>query len=172
VSATELSASLRSLAEGAERGVAALGAEVGGAAIGGVGIDAVDIERFGRVLRRRPALAARLFTPSELAYARTATDPVPRLANRFAAKEAAMKAFGVGLGAFSFTDVEVARSGLEAPVLVVHGAAESLARRHGVVRLHLSLTHTALVAMAVVVAEGGGSAVGGLAPAAGDTERP
>ena len=122
----------------------------------GVGIDAVDLDRFARVLDRRAGLASRLFTGGELAYARAASDPVPRLSTRFAAKEATMKALGVGLGAFTFHDVEVVRVGLDAPWLVLHGAADELARRAGVVRWHLSLTHTGQVGMAVVVAEGAG----------------
>ena len=89
----------------------------------GVGIDAVEIERFARVLARRTGMADRLFTPGELAYARAASDPVPRLSTRFTAKEAAMKALGVGLGAFPFHDVEVVRDGLDAPRLVLHGSA-------------------------------------------------
>ena len=121
----------------------------------GVGIDAVDLERFGRALQRRASLADRLFTAGELAYARAATNPVPRLSTRFAAKEAVMKALGVGLGAFPFHAVEVVRVGLDAPGLVLSGAAEALARRSGVARWHLSLTHTGDVAMAMVVAEGG-----------------
>ena len=121
----------------------------------GVGIDAVDLERFGRALRRRAALADRLFTAGELAYARAAANPVPRLSTRFAAKEAVMKALGVGLGAFPFRSVEVVRVGLDAPGLVLSGAAEARARRSGVARWHLSLTHTGEVALALVVAEGG-----------------
>ena len=84
-----------------------------------------------------------------------ASDPVPRLSTRFAAKEATMKALGVGLGAFPFADVEVVRNGLEAPSLVLHGSALAPAEQAGVVRWHLSLTHTDQVAMAMVVAEGG-----------------
>ena len=99
--------------------------------VAGVGIDAVDIGRFARVLARRTHLADRLFTVGELAYARAAADPVPRLSTRFAAKEATMKAFGVGLGSFPFHDVEVVREGLEAPRLVLHGDALALARRDG-----------------------------------------
>lgn len=125
----------------------------------GVGIDAVDLQRFGRALERRAALADRLFTAGELAYARAASDPVPRLSTRFAAKEAVMKALGVGLGAFPFHAVEVVREGLEAPELVLSGAAEALARRSGVARWHLSLTHTGDVALALVVAEGGAGSV-------------
>ncbi|MGA3148947.1 MAG: holo-ACP synthase [Acidimicrobiales bacterium] len=122
----------------------------------GVGVDAVDIERFRRVLGRRTRLADRLFTGGEQAYAGAASDPVPRLSTRFAAKEATMKALGVGLGAFPFTDVEVVRHGLDAPCLVLHRSALELAGDAGVLRWHLSLTHTDQVAMAVVVAEGGG----------------
>ena len=66
----------------------------------GVGIDAVDIPRFADLLERRPALAARLFTAGERSYAAGLAKPAPSLAARFAAKEAVMKALGVGLGAF------------------------------------------------------------------------
>ena len=100
-------------------------------------------------------MADRLFTAGELAYARSAADPGPRLSTRFAAKEAVMKALGVGLGAFSFHDVEVVRIGLEAPGLVLSGGAEAMAARQGVSRWHLSLSHTGEVAVALVVAEGG-----------------
>jgi holo-[acyl-carrier protein] synthase len=145
------------------RGVAeALGAARPGPVVG-VGIDAVDLERFARVLARRPGMTARLFTEGELAYARAASDPVPRLSTRFAAKEAAMKALGVGLGAFPFHDVEVVRSGLDAPWLSLRGAAARLAAEAGIGSWFLSLTHTDHVAMAVVVAEG--AAVGPTASA-------
>jgi holo-[acyl-carrier protein] synthase len=121
----------------------------------GVGIDAVDVDRFRRVLERRPRLADRLFTPAELSYARKAKDPVPRLSTRFAAKEAAMKALGVGLGAFPFAAAEVVRTGVDKPLLVLHGAAGALAEGEGVTGWHLSLTHTDQVALAVAVAVGG-----------------
>ena len=76
----------------------------------GLGIDSVDIPRFGEVLARRPALAVRLFTAGEQRYAAGLANPVPTLAARFAAKEAVMKALGVGLGAFGWADVEVVRA--------------------------------------------------------------
>ena len=119
----------------------------------GVGIDAVDIDRLRAMLDRRRHLAERLFTPGELAYAHHASDPVPRLATRFATKEAVMKALGLGLGAFGFHDVEVLRDGLDAPRLMLHGAAADLADVAGVARWHLSLTHTDSLALAAVVAD-------------------
>ena len=130
-----------------------------GGRVVGIGIDAVDVDRFRRVLDRRRHLTDRLFTPGEQAYARAAADPVPRMSTRFAAKEAVMKALGVGLGAFRFTEVEVVRTGLDAPELVLHGAARALASRAGVDRWLLSLTHTAQVALAVAVAVDGAAAV-------------
>ena len=118
----------------------------------GIGIDGVDIERFRKVLVRTPAVRNRLFTPHELAYATDAVDPVPRLAARFAAKEATMKAFGVGLGAFGFSDVEVVNAPSGAPSLRLDGEARALAERLGVRLLRVSLSHTALYAEAVVAA--------------------
>jgi len=120
----------------------------------GVGIDAVDIDRLRAMLARRRHLAERLFTPGELAYAGHASDPVPRLATRFATKEAVMKALGIGLGAFGFHDVEVVRDGLDAPRLALHRGAADLAHVAGVVCWHLSLTHTDSLALAAVVADG------------------
>jgi holo-[acyl-carrier protein] synthase len=120
----------------------------------GVGIDAVDIDRLRAMLVRRRDLADRLFTSGERVYADRAPDPVPRLATRFAAKEAVMKALGVGIGAFGFHDVEVVRNGFEAPRLAIYGLAADLAQAAGVVCWHLSLTHTDSLALAAVVADG------------------
>ena len=118
----------------------------------GIGIDAVEVERFREVLRRRPRMAERLFTQAERAQGDRWRDPAPRLAARFAAKEAVMKALGVGLGAFSFQDVEVVSQPSGAPSLVLRGEAEALAQRLGVEGWRLSLTHTDSMAQAVAVA--------------------
>jgi holo-[acyl-carrier protein] synthase len=129
-----------------------------GAGIVGVGVDAVDVARFRRVLDRRPGFAARCFTESEQSDATRSTDTVQSLAARFAAKEAVMKALGAGIGSFPLTEVEVRRtSGRGAtrnrPSLWLHGSAAELAGTQGAARLHLSLTHTDDVAIAFVVAE-------------------
>jgi holo-[acyl-carrier protein] synthase len=120
----------------------------------GVGIDTVDVDRFRRTLARRPRLAARLFTDAERAYASRQRDPTERLAARFAAKEAVMKALGVGLGAFAFRDVEVERAASGAPALVLRAAADLLAADRGVREWKVSLSHSAHHAEAVVIALG------------------
>jgi holo-[acyl-carrier protein] synthase len=139
-------------------GVSPASAAAGASQVRGVGIDAVDIDRLRLALTRRPALAERLFTDAERAYAaRLGADPAQRLAARFAAKEATMKAFGSGMGAFAWRDVEVVSeggSGPGAPALRLHGRAAELAAARGIDRWHVSLTHTDAMALAMVVAEG------------------
>jgi holo-[acyl-carrier protein] synthase len=97
-------------------------------------------------------MAERLFTPGERAYAGTLANPVPSLAARFAAKEAVMKALGVGIGAFRFGEVDVTRLPSGAPQLALSGKAEQLAAERGVRGWAISLTHTASAAAAVVLA--------------------
>jgi len=124
------------------------------AGVVGVGLDAVDLDRFRTVLDRRPGIVGRVFTAGERDTAGRRRDPVPALAARFAAKEAVMKAMGVGLGAVSMVDIEVEGGAGSAPSLVLSGAAARLARRLGIDRWHLSLTHTDHQAQAVAVATG------------------
>lgn len=119
----------------------------------GVGIDVVEVPRFREALERTPGLLTKLFTDEERAYVEPARDPAPSLAVRFAAKEATMKALGVGLGAFGFHDVAVARGVKGAPELVVVGRAAELAAAAGVQSWKVSLSHTCSVATAVVIAE-------------------
>ncbi len=120
----------------------------------GLGIDSVDISRLAQMLERRRSMAERLFTPGERSYAARLRNPAPSLAARFAAKEATMKALGVGLGALDLTDVDVRRSGVGPPSLHVTGRGGSLAASLGVTGWMVSLTHTETVASAVVAALG------------------
>ena len=119
----------------------------------GIGIDLVDIDRFRASLERTPSMRTRLFTAVELEYVAPKVDPIPSLAARFAAREAVMKALGVGLGAFGFHDVWVERAASGLPSLVVTAAAADLASAAGVTTWHLSLTHSDHVAAAYVIAE-------------------
>lgn len=118
----------------------------------GIGVDAVDVDRFRKVLARTPSMRTRLFTTTELAYVAAQVDPTASLAARFAAREAVMKSLGVGLGAFGFHDVWVDRGSSGQPFLQIGGAAARLAADRGVGAFHLSITHTDLVAIAYVVA--------------------
>ncbi len=117
-----------------------------------IGLDAVDIERFRVALARTPTMRDRLFVAEELAYVAPKSDPVPSLAARFAAREAVMKALGLGLGSFGFHEVWVTRADSGAPSLVVTGRAAELAAERGITSWGLSLTHTDTLALAVAQA--------------------
>ncbi len=121
--------------------------------IKGIGVDAVDIERFRVSLERTPSMRTRLFTPIELDYVASKADPVPSLAARFAAREAVMKAMGLGLGAFGFHDVWVERAESGLPLLQVTGRAWELAVNRNITAWHLSITHSDLIAIAYVIGE-------------------
>ena len=112
----------------------------------GVGIDVVDVARFGESLERTPALRDRLFTPGE------AGRPLASLAARFAAKEALAKALGAPVG-MAWHDAEVVSESSGRPVLTIRGSVQAQADAQGVVSLHLSLSHDAGIASAVVVLE-------------------
>ena len=118
-----------------------------------IGTDVVDLDRFRLALRRTPSMVERVFTEGERAYALRKKDPTERLAARFAVKEATMKALGVGLGAFKFYDVEVAKARSGEPSLQLSGRAVELAERRGITEWKVSITHSDLIAMAVVIAQ-------------------
>ena len=117
----------------------------------GVGLDAVDVGRFREVLARRPTFVERVFSPGERAEMALRADPVPGFAARFAAKEATMKALGVGLGAFDFSEVEVERTESGQPRLHTSGRAAALAASLGATKFSVTLTHTDGLAAAVVL---------------------
>ena len=120
----------------------------------GVGVDLCEVERLRRTLARTPGFATRVYTDAERDHCGRRRDPAEGLAARFAAKEAVLKALGRGLGACSFRDIEVVRAASGAPSLALHGSAARLAADHGVTAWHVSLTHTATMAEAVVIALG------------------
>lgn len=115
-----------------------------------LGTDVVDLDRFRLALRRTPGMIERVFTEGERAYALRKKDPTERLAARFAVKEATMKALGVGLGAFRFHDVEVVKARTGEPSLRLDNAALRLAGRRGIEGWMVSITHSDLIALAVV----------------------
>ncbi len=114
----------------------------------GIGIDIVDVPRFEKVLARRPKIVDRLFTEGEKLDTKLRPQ---RLAARFAAKEAVMKACGVGVGSTGWKTIEVKKMRSGAPMVVLHGTAQELADRVGIKNMHITLTHTDMTAAAFVV---------------------
>lgn len=119
----------------------------------GVGIDVAEIDRFEEAMRRTPAMADRLFLRSELLLPSGERRGIASLAARFAAKEAVAKALGAPAGLL-WTDCEVWVEDSGRPRLRVTGTVAAAARERGVRSWHISLSHDAGVASAMVVAEG------------------
>ncbi len=117
----------------------------------GVGIDVVPVARFAEALQRSPALAARLFTPTELTTGHGEPRSAESLAARFAAKEALAKALGAG--GMRWTDAEVLTDDAGRPSLAVRGTVAERADSLGVSRWHVSLSHDGGIAAATVIAE-------------------
>jgi holo-[acyl-carrier protein] synthase len=111
--------------------------------IHGIGIDVVEVERIATAIARHgESFLARLFTAAERDYCAAQANPALHFAARFAAKEAASKALGTGIGGHAaWTELEVIRAANGAPKLVLHGSAAAFADAHGITAVQISLSH-------------------------------
>jgi holo-[acyl-carrier protein] synthase len=112
----------------------------------GVGIDVVDVGRFEEALDRTPTLRERLFTQAER------DRPLASLAARFAAKEALAKALGAPTG-MAWHDAEVVSEATGNPEFEIRGSVLARANDLGARNVHVSLSHDAGIASAVVILE-------------------
>jgi holo-[acyl-carrier protein] synthase len=127
-------------------------------AIVGIGVDIIEVERVERALTRLVTgtrFRQRVFTESEIAYCESRGRPrYQSYAARFAAKEAVMKAMGTGWNRdVGWSDIEVVRMRGHAPTIMLRGKAAQFARKCDFARFHLSISHTATLATAYVIAE-------------------
>jgi holo-[acyl-carrier protein] synthase len=122
----------------------------------GIGTDVAEVPRIQKSIERYgDRFLDRIYTPREKAYALSKANTAERLAARFAAKEAGMKAIGTGWNrGVRWQDFEVVNQPSGRPVLQLSGVAQRIAERLGVKRISLSITHTAEMALAVVILEG------------------
>ncbi len=120
----------------------------------GIGTDIASIPRVEAAWKRSgERFARRILTETEYAVFEQRNCSVSYLASRFAAKEAASKALGTGIGKVSFQELEVSNMESGAPVLTFSGAALTLQLAKGIVRLHISLSDEKDYAQAFVVLE-------------------
>lgn len=114
------------------------------------GVDLVEIQRLENVIRRHGSrFLDRVFTQREQ---RDAAGKAESLAVRFAAKEAAAKALGCGIGKVGWLDIEILSAENRQPTLELHGAALQEANRLHLKNWTVSLSHTAELAIAFVIA--------------------
>ncbi|RJQ33412.1 MAG: holo-ACP synthase [Actinobacteria bacterium] len=119
----------------------------------GIGIDIVDIDRFRAAIDKHPKLTKRLFSNGELSYCLSRPRPYFHFAVRFAAKEAVVKALGVGLRGMKWQDIEVKRTELGEPLVNLSGGAKKTAENLGVSSIKVSLSFSKESAIAAAIAE-------------------
>jgi len=124
--------------------------------VAGVGTDLARVERFRKFLcDEKSGILARIFTAEERRYSLAKKDPSPHLAARFAAKEAFLKALGLGLReGIHWQDMSVVHDALGKPSLELSGRAAEIFRDRGLRTLHLSYSHDGDYAVATVIVEG------------------
>ena len=127
-------------------------------AIVGIGVDIIEVERVERALTHPVTglrFRQRVFSEGEITYCESRGRPrYQSYAARFAAKEAVMKALGTGWNRnVGWGEIEVVRERGHAPEITLHGKAAQFARRCGIGHCHLSISHTASLAIAYVMAE-------------------
>ena len=114
-----------------------------------VGVDMIEIDRIAAALERfGKRFLERVYTENEIAYCR---GRAPQLAARFAAKEATMKALGTGTRGVGWREVEVTRKRSGEPEIALYGRADARARKLGIDRIAVSLSHSRSYAVASVV---------------------
>jgi len=123
--------------------------------INGIGIDIVKIERFTRALERwGDHLRARVFTPQELLICHAKAHPSRHLALRFAAKEAFLKALGMGMfQGVAWTEIEIVNDASGRPHINVRGNAEKICHQKGITEIFVSISHEAEYGVAHVLLE-------------------
>jgi holo-[acyl-carrier protein] synthase len=117
----------------------------------GMGTDLAEVERYRFDEAQLAWFARKVYTEEEMRYALRKRHWPERLAGFFAAKEAARKAFGF---AIPWSHVGVSHESSGKPILRFYCTSSDLPLRRGVSRIHLTITHTATMASAVVILEG------------------
>jgi holo-[acyl-carrier protein] synthase len=121
----------------------------------GTGVDLAEVDRIRNAIERHGRrFIDRIYTPAEITYVERKANRYERYAARFAAKEAGMKAIGTGWRrGVRWRDFEVKNLPSGRPTLQFHGVAAQFAESLGVRNVSLSITHTAVQAMAIVILE-------------------
>src|SRR2546422_2312968 len=122
--------------------------------IRGLGIDVIEVDRIRRAVGRwGEAFLYRVFTPAELSRGRVSAAMAERIAGRFAAKEAVMKALGVGRPGIGWQEIEITVDPMGKPEARLTGRAAAMADRLGITAWRLASSHTRRLAIAHALAE-------------------
>ena len=119
----------------------------------GIGVDLISIEKMAESIKS-DVFKRKVFTPTEIESCESVANIAERYAGKFAAKEAFMKAIGKGIRQeVWFTQIEILNHETGAPYIQVNGKAERIFLALGVKNIHISISHTDGMAVAMVVLE-------------------
>jgi holo-[acyl-carrier protein] synthase len=120
----------------------------------GIGTDIVAVKRIAEKIGKGKGFKEKTFSEAEIAYCEGKRHPAVHFAGRFAAKEALAKALGTGwTGQCEITDVVVMNDALGKPIFELKPPAAAIISQAGIERIHLSISHVADTAVAIVVLE-------------------
>ncbi len=120
----------------------------------GIGIDMIEVDRVRTKIEKEKGFREHIFSPDEIAYCSGQPDPYQHYAARFAGKEAFLKAIGRGLSySLEVDKIEILPKVDGKPVVLLKGEYKSLAEEGVWKNIHISLTHLAAVASAIVIIE-------------------
>lgn len=121
----------------------------------GIGTDVVLLEEFvNSVNEQQNRYLERIFTANEISVGQQRPDPYQFLAARLAIKEAFMKAVGTGWNDdVDWLHIETQNDARGKPHIELNGSTREIAESQGINRIHVSVSHTALLASAFVILE-------------------
>ena len=122
------------------------------------GVDIVEITKFSRVLNDNEDFVSDIFSEQEREYCQSRANPVVHFAGRFAAKEASLKALGMGMSGTgidkTLREIEVIPSPSGKPLLTFSGWTEKIRRKKQIQQATLSISHSGNYAVATVILTG------------------
>ena len=121
----------------------------------GCGIDLVSIKRIENIVRRwGDNFICRIFTPLEQEYCEKKGNKYQSYAGKFAAKEALLKALGLGLRGVNWREIEVINDNFGQPIIKTSGRLKEITSNKKVDKYFLTISHTKEYALAEVILEG------------------
>ena len=121
----------------------------------GIGIDIINVDRIGRIINKwNSRFTHRIFTYKERLYCEKKKNGFQSYAARFAAKEALLKALGLGLSGVSWNDIEVTNSSLGQPFIELKGNIKNIAVEKKIDKIFLTISHSNKYAIAQIILEG------------------
>lgn len=120
----------------------------------GIGTDIIECERVARMIQEHGDLfLTRVYTPREIEYCQRRRYAQEHFAARWAAKEAVLKAIGTGWRkGIAFTDIEIRHAPSGRPTVALRGYLKRVARKRGITRIVISISHCRKFATAMAIA--------------------